>query len=91
MDEGAYILASVGKQLYAFGASCPVHQAPMFEGRLEGLSWICPHGPACVYDIRNGARLGGGQTLDCRPVRVDGSERVLIGFGLPFVPKLAAF
>jgi hypothetical protein len=91
MDEGVFILASVGKQLFAFTGSCGVHQAPMFEGRLEGLSWICPHGPGCVYDIRNGARLGGGPTLDCRPVRIDDNGRILIGFGLPFSPKLAAF
>jgi hypothetical protein len=62
----------------------------MANGRLEGLAWICPHGLGCVYDIRSGARLGGGEPLNCHATRAE-EDRVLIGFGVPFSPKLPAY
>jgi hypothetical protein len=60
-------------------------------GVLKGFSWICPLGPGCVYDIRNGARLDGGPGLKCHPVRTTKTGGLQIGFGLPFEPKLPAF
>jgi nitrite reductase/ring-hydroxylating ferredoxin subunit len=91
MEEGVYVLARIDGQHFVFSVECGVHLAPMQDGRLENLSWICPHGPGCIYDIRNGARLGGGPGLECLPVRTDDSGRILIGFGVPFEPKLPAF
>ncbi|MGP1398072.1 MAG: hypothetical protein ACTS3R_21400 [Inquilinaceae bacterium] len=91
MEEGTYVLVGAGGRTYAFDAVCGVHLAPMLQGKLETLSWICPHGPGCIYDVRNGTRLGGDQVLDCRPVKTDATGRVLIGFGLPFEPSLPAF
>lgn len=91
MEEGAYLLARAEGRWFAIAAFCPVHGASMREGRIEGISWQCPHGPACSYDLRDGRRLGGGPQLDCRPVRVEESGRILIGFGMPFEPNLPAF
>lgn len=91
MEEGTYILAREDGRTYAFSAECEVHGAPMIDGRIDRLSWICPEGPGCVYDIRNGARLGGGPGLDCRPVKSDAAGRFLIGFAMPFEPKMPAF
>lgn len=91
MEEGLVMLARSGGALCAFDALCPVHGAPMEEGRLSGVSWICPHGPGCVYDVRNGARLGGGPGLVCHPVRLEPSGRILIGFAMPHRPDMPAF
>ncbi len=91
MEEGAHILARADGQLYAFAAQCVTHDTPMYEGHLDKLTWICSHGPGCVYDVRSGARLGGGPGLDCRPVKTDDTGRVLIGFGVPFEPRLPSF
>jgi len=91
LQEGAYLLAKIDAKFYALHAYCNHHRALMDKGRLEGYSWICPHGPACVYDMRNGTRLGGGEPLDCRPVKVSEQNRYLIGFGMRFEPKLPAF
>jgi nitrite reductase/ring-hydroxylating ferredoxin subunit len=88
--ERAVILAQVERGFYGLDAMCPNHERTMAGGRLNGLSWICPHGPGCIFDIRNGARLGGGRGLICYPVRQTGSG-VQIGFGIPFEPKLPAF
>ena len=91
LEECAIVLARVEDRLYAFADRCPVHDAPLHPGRLENLSWICPQGAGCVYDVRNGARLGGGPRLHCLPVRTEADGRVLIGFGVPFEPEMPAF
>ena len=62
----------------------------MTGGTLSSFSWACPIGPGCIYDIRSGARLGGGEPLTCLPVRRDG-DRLMVGFGVPFEPNLPAF
>lgn len=89
MEEGTYVLARAGGDLFAFAGVCAEHGAGMREGTLNGYAWACPAAPGCLYDIRSGARMGGGAPLDCRPVRRD-RARVLIGFGMPFTPSLAA-
>jgi nitrite reductase/ring-hydroxylating ferredoxin subunit len=91
MEEEGVIIARIDGALYAVAAACPAHHALMSEGVLKGYSWICPHGPGCIYDIRNGARLGGGLGLACRPIRETDSGVLQIGFGIPFEPKLPAF
>lgn len=91
MDEGTILLAHAGDALHALDAACPRHGALMMGGTIAGLSWICPLGPGCVYDLRDGTRLGGGAALECHPVRADDAGRVLIGFGIPHTPAKPAF
>ncbi|MGI9434852.1 MAG: Rieske (2Fe-2S) protein [Geminicoccaceae bacterium] len=90
MEEGAVILLGAGGQHFALEAACIHHGDVISRGRLDGFSWICPGGPGCVYDIRNGRRMGGG-SLVCLPVKSDETWRFLIGFGVPFEPKNACF
>lgn len=90
-EEALILLARVRGETFAVEAECPHHRAPLSGGRLAGYSWVCPHGQGCLYDLRNGARLGGGAGLICRPVREDAGERLMIGFGIPFEPSLPAF
>ncbi len=91
MEEGTILLAHAGGELRALDAACPRHGGLMMGGTLRGLSWICPLGPGCVYDLRDGSRLGGGARLECHPVRLDSAGRVLVGFGMPFEPQRPAF
>lgn len=91
MENGPYLMIRAQGHWFAVAAYCPIHEASMLNGRNEGVSWQCPHGPACSYDLRDGRRLGGGPQLDCRPVRVEESGRILVGFGMPFEPNLPAF
>ena len=90
-DEGSVVIAKVDNALFAVDAVCPSHNALMAGGALKGYSWLCPHGPACVYDIRNGSRLGGGPGLRAHPVRSAEGGGLQVGFGIPFEPKLPAF
>ena len=91
MDEGSFVLASTAGQLFAFDAICPHHGKPMNGGELSRFAFVCPHGPGCIYDVRDGARLGGGAGVACHPVRVGENGRPQIGFGMPFTPNLPAF
>jgi nitrite reductase/ring-hydroxylating ferredoxin subunit len=91
LEEGSVLVAKVRGEFLAADASCPHHDALMSGGTLTGYSWVCPHGLGCVYDLRSGARLGGGPALACLPVREDTRGRLLIGFGMPFAPRLPAF
>ena len=90
-EEGSVVVARVDNTLYAVGAVCPTHTAVMVGGVMKGLSWLCPHGPGCVYDIRNGSRLGGGPGVTAHPVRAADGGGLQVGFGIPFEPKLPAF
>ena len=90
MEEGLFALANYDDKLFVIDAICTHHGKQMTGGRLEGVSFICPHGPGCIYDIRNGARLGGGG-VSCRPVKRDDRGRPLVGFGMPFEPKMPVF
>lgn len=91
MDEGRILLIRVEGKDYALDAHCPTHGVSLEKGRLDGVMWHCPKGPGCSYDVRSGKRLGGGEGLRCHPVRVEGDGRRMIGFGMPFEPKLPAF
>jgi nitrite reductase/ring-hydroxylating ferredoxin subunit len=91
LEEGSVLVAKVRGEFLAADTHCAHHDAAMPGGMLNGYSWVCPHGPGCIYDLRSGARLGGGPALACLPVRQDARGRLLIGFGMPFAPRLPAF
>ena len=91
MEEGALLITSIEGRDVALEATCPTHGKKMTNGTLDGLSWICPHGPGCSYDLRNGAKLGGGAGLQCYTTRKDSQGRLMIGFGVPFEPIMPSF
>ena len=91
MEEGSVLVMAVDGQDYAIIGICPAHVTDMTGGKLDGYSWICPHGPGCAYDIRNGAKLGGGAGLICFATKRDSQGKVLIGFGIPFDPVMPPF
>ena len=91
MEEGALLIAHVEGRDLALDATCPAHGEQMTNGHLDGLSWICPHGPGCTYDLRNGAKLGGGTGLQCYTTRTDANGRIMVGFGVPFDPAMSSF
>ena len=90
-DGHHLILARVRDEDFAVDATCTHHHAAMSGGTLNAYAWMCPSGPGCSYDIRNGARMGGGVPLVCHPVQRDDRGRVLVGFGMPFKPAMPSF
>ena len=91
VDGVALLLARRGEQLFALDAACAVDGAPLQGAALDGFTLACPAHAGCLYDIRNGARVGGGGALVCRPVKVDEQGRVLVGLDMDFTPALPSF
>ena len=85
------LLARRDAQWYALDAFCPVDGASLRGAALNGNTLSCPNHAGCHYDIRNGARVGGGVALTCHPVRADTDGRILIGLDMDFTPSLPGF
>lgn len=91
LEEGRILLIRLGGADYALAGDCPTHGVSLEKGQLDGVMWHCPQGPGCSYDVRSGKRLGGGESLEAFAVRIEEDGRRMIGFGMPFEPKLPAF
>lgn len=90
VDEAFLFICKVGGKHYAFSTECVVDKNPMFGAKLNRHSLICPHHQGCVYDIRNGAKLGSDAHLGCHPIKLE-AGKLLIGFDMPFVPELPSY
>ena len=91
LDGLPLLLARRDAQWFALDASCPVDGASLQGVRWSGYTLSCPHHAGCHYDIRNGARVGGGMGLACHPVKTDEQGRVLVGLGMDFTPSMPSF
>ncbi len=91
IDGLTLLLARRDEQWFAVDAACPVDGASMQGARLNGFTLSCPAHPGCHYDIRSGARIGGGTGLVCHAIKADERGRVLVGLGMNFKPALPSF
>ena len=78
-------------QFFALEARCVSDGASLNGVTLSNYTLVCPHHAGCYYDVRNGARLGGGGKLSCFPVSVGADGRVMVGLDMDFVPHLPSF
>ena len=90
VEDTLIFLCKVDRKLFAFSINCLLNKLPMFGASVKGFSLVCPHHEGCLYDIRNGARLGTDAHLGCYPVKTE-NKKILIGMDMPFVPKLPSF
>jgi len=90
IEDHFIFLAKVENKIYGFSADCLVNHELMIGATLEGYSLVCPHHDGCIYDIRNGAKLGSDAHIGCYPVKKE-KNRILIGFDMPFIPELPSF
>ncbi len=91
LDGLLLLLARRDEQWFALDAACPVDGASLQGAHFSGYTLSCPSHAGCHYDIRNGARVGGGPALACHPVKADEQGRVLVGLGIDFKPALPSF
>ncbi|MBA2237212.1 MAG: Rieske (2Fe-2S) protein [Lysobacter sp.] len=91
LDGVQLLLCRVDHEVFALDAQCAQDGASLAQASLQRYTLVCPSHAGCYYDIRQGSRLGGGDGVRCHPVRTDDDGRVLVGFGMPFEPKLPSF
>jgi 3-phenylpropionate/trans-cinnamate dioxygenase ferredoxin subunit len=91
VDGIALLLARRDQRWFALESRCPVDGAPLAGARLDGYTLSCPQHAGCHYDVRTGARVGGGPALACFPVKTDDGDRVLVGLDMDFSPSLPSF
>lgn len=91
VDGQPLLLARRADDWFALDAACPVDGSPLLGATATGYTLSCPQHAGCHYDLRNGARIGGGAPIECHPVRIDDEGRVLVGLDMPFKPSLPSF
>lgn len=91
VDGEPLLVARHGDQWFALQARCAVDGAPLQGARLSGYTLSCPRHAGCHYDVRSGARVGGGAGLVCHPVQRDEQGRLLVGLDMDFKPALPSF
>ena len=90
-DGAVLLLARRDERYFALDAQCLVDGASLRGAVLNGYTLSCPNHAGCHYDVRTGARIGGGGALTCRPVKIDERGRVMVGFEMDFKPDLPSF
>ena len=91
VDGLPLLLARREDRLFAIDGLCRIDGASLRGASLSGYTLTCPNHSGCHYDVRNGARIGGGESLACHPVKVDDQERVMVGLDMDFKPDLPSF
>ncbi len=91
VDDLALVLARREDRFFVVDARCRVDGSPLRGATLSGYTLSCPNHSGCHYDVRNGARIGGGESLVCHPVKVDDQGRVMVGLDMDFKPELPSF
>ncbi|MEO6746253.1 MAG: Rieske 2Fe-2S domain-containing protein [Caldimonas sp.] len=91
VDDLPLVLARRDDRLFAVDGLCRVDGTSLNGASLSGYTLTCPNHSGCHYDVRNGARIGGGEGVACHPVKVDEQGRVMVGLDMDFRPELPSF
>ena len=91
VEDRQLVLCGVGEEIFALAASCSQDGASLAGATLTGYTLNCPRHAGCYYDVRGGKRVGANGSLECFPVKVDPDGRILVGFDMPFTPRLPSF
>ena len=91
IDGQPLLLVRREQEWFALAAQCPVDGSPLRGASLSGYTLSCPNHGGCHYDVRSGARIGGGAGIACHPVKTDEQGRVLVGLDMDFKPALPSF
>lgn len=90
-DDRQVLLCRVADRLFALDAHCLQDGSSLEGARIEALTLCCPNHPGCLYDVRQGSRIGRGGQLACYPVRREEDGRIWVGLDMPFQPDLPSF
>lgn len=91
VDGVPLLLARRNDEWFALDGLCPQDGASLQGASASGYTLSCPRHAGCHYDLRTGARIGGGTAIACHPVRIDEQGRVMVGLDMDFKPSLPSF
>ncbi|CAN5145921.1 hypothetical protein BH24PSE2_BH24PSE2_06640 [soil metagenome] len=91
LDGRTVLLCRVGEAFFALEGACARDRSPLSDATLSSYTLACPNHPGCLYDVRQGTRIGSSDRLACYPVQSAADGRILVGFGMPFRPNLPSF
>lgn len=91
LDERDVLIARVEDAVFALAGRCPCDGRRMDRAARHGYTLCCPGPQGCLYDLRSGARIGAAGELQGFATKVDDQGRALVGFDMPFIPKLPTF
>lgn len=91
LDERDVLIARVDSTVFALAGRCLCDGRRMDAAARHGYTLRCPGPQGCLYDLRSGGRVGGGGQLEGFATKVDDQGRALVGFDMPFIPKLPTF
>lgn len=91
VDAHQILLCRRDEQFFALESLCAQDGSSMNAATLSGFTLACANHAGCYYDIRQGTRIGRGETIACYPVKVEDDGRVLVGMDMDFTPSLPGF
>ena len=91
LDGRDVLVARVENAVFALSGRCLCDGRRMDDAARHGFTLCCPGSSGCLYDLRSGARIGAGGQLEGFATKVDEQGRALVGFDMPFTPRLPTF
>ena len=91
VDEGPVLLCRREDLYFAVESLCARDGSTLRGATLSGYTLTCPNHSGCYYDVRQGTRIGGGESITCYPVKQDDDGRVSVGRDMDFKPSLPSF
>jgi nitrite reductase/ring-hydroxylating ferredoxin subunit len=91
IDDRQILLCRVKNEFFAVDSACAQDGSLLADAKLNKYNLVCPHHAGCYYDVRHGGRIASDGGIECFPVKLDESGRMLVGVDMDFEPKLPAF
>ena len=91
LDDHQILLCRVDNAFFALDSGCAQDGSSMDGATLSGFTLSCPSHSACLYDVRQGTRIGASAGIECYPVKITADGPVMVGIDMDFIPDLPTF
>ena len=91
LDDYPVLLCRVEDAFFALDSSCAQDGSSLREATLNRFTLACPNHSACLYDVRQGTRIGASVGIECYPVKITDDGPVMVGVDMDFVADLPTF
>lgn len=91
LDDYPVLLCRVEDAFFALASGCAQDGSSLREATLSRFTLSCPSHPGCLYDVRQGTRIGASAGVECYPVKITDDGPVMVGLDMDFVADLPTF